>query len=165
MDELTALENWAAPMLARLEPSERRTLARKIGTELRRSQSQRIGKQQAPDGSAYAPRKKQLRDKAGRVKRKKMFAKLRQAKYFKVSASPNQVSVGFVGRVSRIARVHQEGLTERVRPDGPMARYEKRMLLGFSVEDRQFVRAQLLSHLAQPGLPRTLAASPTTKRR
>lgn len=122
MDELTALENWAAPLLARLQPGERRTLARKIGTELRRSQSQRIGRQQAPDGSPYAPRKQQLRQKSGRVKRAKMFVKLRQAKHFKVTASPNAVSVGFVGRVSRIARVHQEGLTDRTRPGGPMAR-------------------------------------------
>ncbi|MGY4888943.1 UNVERIFIED_CONTAM: phage virion morphogenesis protein [Xanthomonas axonopodis] len=148
MDELTALENWAAPLLARLQPGERRTLARKIGTELRRSQSQRIGKQQGPDGMPYAPRKQPLRNKSGRVKRAKMFTKLRQAKYFKVSASPNQVSVGFVGRVARIARVHQDGLTDSVRPGGPMARYEKRMLLGFSVEDRQIFRGQLLSHLA-----------------
>ncbi|MCL1561664.1 phage virion morphogenesis protein [Xanthomonas nasturtii] len=148
MDELTALENWAAPLLARLQPGERRTLARKIGTELRRSQSQRIGKQQAPDGTPYAPRKQQLRQKSGRVKRAKMFAKLRQAKFFKVSVSPNAVSVGFVGRVSRIARVHQDGLTERVRPGGPMARYERRVLLGLSAEDRRIVHDQLLDYLA-----------------
>ncbi|MCF5930898.1 phage virion morphogenesis protein, partial [Xanthomonas perforans] len=129
-DELNALENWAAPLLARLQPGERRTLARKIGTELRRSQSQRIGKQQAPDGSQYAPRKQQLRQKSGRVKRAKMFVKLRQAKHFKISASPNVVSVGFLGRVSRIARVHQEGLAEKIRPDGPKVSYEKRTLLG-----------------------------------
>ncbi|WOB47901.1 phage virion morphogenesis protein [Xanthomonas hydrangeae] len=147
MDELTALENWAAPLLARLQPGERRTLARRIGTELRRSQSQRIGKQQAPDGSQYARRKPQLRQKSDRVKRAKMFAKLRQAKYFKVSASPNAVSVGFVGRVSRIARVHQEGLAEQVRPGGPTARYEKRVLLGLSAKDKELVRQQLLSHL------------------
>ncbi|MCC8628551.1 phage virion morphogenesis protein [Xanthomonas perforans] len=146
MDELTALENWAAPLLARLQPGERRTLARKIGTELRRSQSQRIGKQQAPDGTPYAPRKQQLRQKSGRVKRAKMFAKLRQAKYFKVSATPNAVSVGFMGRVSRIARVHQEGLSEQVRPGGPKARYEKRMLLGFTKEDRQITENMILSH-------------------
>ncbi|MCE4365052.1 phage virion morphogenesis protein [Xanthomonas hortorum] len=146
MDELTALENWAAPLLARLQPGERRTLARKIGTDLRRSQSQRIGKQQAPDGTPYAPRKQQLRQKSGRVKRAKMFAKLRQAKYFKVSATPNAVSVGFMGRVSRIARVHQEGLTEQVRPGGPKARYEKRMLLGFTKEDRQITENMILSH-------------------
>nr|WP_043907515.1 phage virion morphogenesis protein [Xanthomonas hortorum] len=112
----------------------------------RRSQSQRIGKQQAPDGTPYAPRKQQLRDKAGRVKRKKMFAKLRQAKYFKVSASPNQVSVGFVGRVSRIARVHQDGLTEQVRPGGPRASYEKRMLLGFTKEDRHITENIILGN-------------------
>ncbi|MCC4635900.1 phage virion morphogenesis protein [Xanthomonas dyei] len=147
MDELTALETWATPLLARLQEAERRKLARKIGTALRRSQSQRIGRQQAPDGTPYAPRKEQLRDKAGRVKRKKMFAKLRQAKYFKVSASPNQVSVGFMGRVSRIARVHQDGLSEQVRRGGPVARYERRLLLGLSVEDRQAIYDQLLNHL------------------
>ncbi|WP_080764658.1 phage virion morphogenesis protein, partial [Xanthomonas vasicola] len=143
----TALENWAAPLLARLQPGERRTLARKIGTELRRSQSQRIGKQQAPDGSQYAPRKQQLRQKSGRVKRTKMFAKLRQARFLKVSASPNAVSVGFVGRVSRIARVHQEGLTERVRPNGPRTRFSKREILGLTREDRQLISRSLLSHI------------------
>ncbi|QDS08272.1 phage virion morphogenesis protein [Xanthomonas citri pv. glycines] len=137
MDDLTALETWAAPLLARLQEGERRKLARKIGTALRRSQSQRIGKQQAPDGTPYAPRKQQLRDKAGRVKRKKMFAKLRQAKYFKVSTSPNVVSVGFVGRVSRIARVHQEGLKDRVRPGGPEVHYYNRVILGLTKADRE----------------------------
>ena len=147
MDELTALENWAAPLLARLQPGERRSLARKIGTELRRSQSQRIGKQQAPDGTPYAPRKQQLRQKSGRVKRAKMFAKLRQAKYFKVSASPNAVSVGFVGRVARIARVHQNGLQERVRRGGPAVRYDRRVLLGYSSTDLDFVREITLNQL------------------
>ncbi|MFB9038445.1 phage virion morphogenesis protein [Xanthomonas arboricola] len=149
MDELTALENWAAPLLARLQPDERRSLARKLGTELRRSQSQRIGKQQAPDGSPYAPRKQQLRRKSGRVKRAKMFAKLRQAKYFKVSASPNAVSVGFVGRVSRIARVHQEGLKESMHPGGTEVRYERRVLLGLTGAERKMVYDLLLLHLTQ----------------
>ncbi|MCS3807765.1 phage virion morphogenesis protein [Xanthomonas sp. 4461] len=151
MDDLTALETWAAPLLARLQEGERLKLARKIGTALRRSQSQRIGKQQAPDGTPYAPRKQQLRDKAGRVKSKKMFAKLRQAKYFKVSASPNLVSVGFMGRVSRIARVHQEGLTEQIRSEGPKARYEKRILLGLTNKDLANIRDVLITHVI-PGL-------------
>ncbi|MBB3923414.1 phage virion morphogenesis protein [Xanthomonas arboricola] len=144
MDELTALENWAAPLLARLQPGERRTLARKIGTELRRSQSQRIGRQQAPDGTPYAPRKQQLRQKSGRVKRAKMFAKLRQAKFLKVSASPNEGSVGFVGRVSRIARVHQEGRIDKVRRHGPAVRFAQRTLLGWNAQDRLRVQ-QLLA--------------------
>ncbi|MBB4725587.1 phage virion morphogenesis protein [Xanthomonas euvesicatoria] len=148
MDELTALENWAAPLLARLQPGERRTLARKIGTELRRSQSQRIGKQQAPDGSPYAPRKQQLRQKSGRIKRKKMFVKLRQAKYFNVSARPNAVSVGFLGRVSRIARVHQEGLKDRVRPSGPEVHYSNRVILGITKSEREAIHDLLSLYLA-----------------
>ena len=151
MDDLTALEDWAAPLLARLQEGERRKLARKIGTALRRSQSQRIGRQQAPDGTPYAPRKEQLRDKSGRVKRKKMFAKLRQTKFLKVSASPNEVSVGFMGRVSRIARVHQEGLTEQIRSEGPKARYEKRILLGLTNKDLANIRDVLITHVI-PGL-------------
>ncbi|CAD7734469.1 hypothetical protein LMG31886_38910 [Xanthomonas hydrangeae] len=148
MDELTALESWAAPLLARLQPGERRTLARKIGMELRRSQSQRIGRQQAPDGTPYAPRKQPLRDKSGRVKRKKMFTKLRQTKFLKVSASPNEVSVGFIGRVSRIARVHQEGQEGRVRPGGPRALYAKRVILGLTTEERNAICNSLGLHLA-----------------
>ncbi|WP_407466314.1 phage virion morphogenesis protein [Xanthomonas campestris] len=147
MDDLTALENWAAPLLARLQPGERRTLARKIGTELRRSQSQRIGKQQAPDGSPYAPRKQQLRQKAGRVKRAKMFTKLRQAKYFKVSASPNSVGVGFVARASRIARVHQDGLVDQVRTNGPKVNYERRVLIGFNEAARLLVKEAISNYI------------------
>lgn len=147
MDDLTALETWAAPLLVRLQEGERRKLARKIGTELRRSQSQRIGKQQAPDGSQYAPRKQQLRQKSGRVKRAKMFVKLRQAKHFNVSASPNAVSVGFVGRVSRIARIHQYGLTDAVRPNGPRAAYKQRILLGLNETDRLAIRDSIMSQL------------------
>ncbi|MDH4909534.1 phage virion morphogenesis protein [Xanthomonas euvesicatoria] len=146
MDELTALENWAWPLLARLQPGERRALARKIGAELRRSQSQRIGKQQAPDGSPYVPRKHQLRQKSGRVKRVKMSAKLRQAKHLKVSASPDAVSVGFVGRVSRIARVHQEGRVDQVRRHGPKVPFAAKPLLGWSAEDRLRVQQLIAKH-------------------
>lgn len=65
MDELTTLEKGAARLLARLQPDDSRALARKIGTELRRSQSQHSGKQQ--DSPPYAPRKQQLRQKSERV--------------------------------------------------------------------------------------------------
>ena len=147
MDELAALETWAAPLLRRLDPDERRRLARTIGTALRRSQTQRIVRQQNPDGTPYAPRKQQLRTKTGRIKRLKMFVKLRQAKYFKIMPTDNAVSVGFTGRVGRIARVHQEGLIDAVRPGGPRVRYEPRLLLGFSPANRDEVRRLLMAHL------------------
>ena len=147
MDDLAALEAWAAPLLRRLEPGERRRLARSVGTALRRSQIQRITRQQNPDGTPYAPRKQQLRTKTGRIKRLKMFVKLRQAKYFRVTATDQAVSVGFTGRVGRNARVHQEGMMDAVRPGGPRTRYEQRVLIGFTAADRELVKQLLLTHL------------------
>jgi len=147
VDDLAALEAWAAPLLRRLEPGERRRLARSVGTALRRSQIQRITRQQNPDGTPYAPRKQQLRTKTGRIKRLKMFVKLRQAKYFRVTATDQAVSVGFTGRVGRIARVHQEGMMDAVRPGGPRTRYEQRVLIGFTAADRELVKQLLLTHL------------------
>ncbi len=57
-DSLQQLEDWAAPLLAKLSPAEQRKITRAIATELRRSQVKRIGQQRNPDGSKYAVRKK-----------------------------------------------------------------------------------------------------------
>lgn len=148
MDELQQLEAWAAPLLAKLEPSKRRALARTIGTELRRSQTQRIRDQVNPDGSGYAPRKRQ---QAGQIKRRRdrMFTRITQAKHLKVEASEQAVAVGFMGRVARIANVHQEGLSDRVSQDGPTVRYERRVLIGFTDAERQTIRDLLVEHLTQ----------------
>ncbi|UOF16462.1 phage virion morphogenesis protein [Lysobacter capsici] len=148
MDELQQLEAWVAPLLAKLEPSQRRALARTIGGELRRGQIQRIRDQRNPDGSAYAPRK---RDEAGKIKRRKaaMFQRITQARYLKIEASERGAAVGFLGRVARIARVHQEGLTDRVDRDGPSVRYERRQLLGFTEAERQAIRDLLVEHLTR----------------
>lgn len=78
-----------------------------------------------------------------------MFAKLRQAKYLKVMATDAAVAVGFTGRVARIARVHQDGRMDAVRPGGPRVRHEQRVLLGFAAADRELVRELLLEHLTR----------------
>lgn len=145
--ELTQLETWAAPLLAALSASERRKLARKIGTELRRSQRQRIAAQQNPDGSAYAPRKRQQK---GNIRRRAaaMFRKIRQARFMKVKADPAGVAVGFTGHVARIARVHQYGLRDAPRKGSQRVRYEQRELLGFADADIERIRDLLLDHLA-----------------
>lgn len=57
-DSLQQLEDWAAPLLARISPAEQRKLVRSIATDLRRRQMARIGKQRNPDGSKYTARKK-----------------------------------------------------------------------------------------------------------
>jgi phage virion morphogenesis protein len=151
-DDLCAIEQWAGALLARLQPGQRRILTRKIAQDLRRSQVQRIASQQAPDGAPYAARKqrKNLRGKKGRIKRQKaaMFEKIRTQKNLKIEQDENQLSVGFFGRVARIARVHQEGLTDKVAKKGPVYHYPVRPLLGFSATDQALIRDVLLRHVA-----------------
>lgn len=146
-DDLRALEDWAGVLLARLEPGARRQLNQQIGRELRRSQQQRVASQRNPDGTPYAPRKpRQLRGKVGRIKRQ-MFTKLRQAAHLKLRSTPDAIAISFMGRVARIARVHQYGLRDR--PDRGQAevQYERRGLLGFTDADLELIRDQLLEHL------------------
>ncbi|QDH64155.1 phage virion morphogenesis protein [Pseudomonas azotoformans] len=149
-NNLEALETWAAVLLDRLEPGERGKLARSIGQELRRSQQKRVMAQENPDGSKFAPRKQQnLRGKQGRVRRKlAMFKKLRTASYLKVRGDSNAVTVGFTGRIARIARVHQFGLKDRAERGAPDVRYDKREILGFNDADIDLIRDGLLAHLS-----------------
>ncbi|WP_095124370.1 phage virion morphogenesis protein [Pseudomonas sp. Irchel s3a12] len=146
---LETLEDWAAGLLGQLEPASRNKLARSIGQALRRSQQLRIIAQRNPDGSKYAPRKQRnLRGKQGRVKRKvQMFQKLRTASFLKVQGDGNTISVGFTGRIARIARVHQYGLKDRAERGAPDVRYEQRQLLGFTEADLDLIRDGLLAHL------------------
>jgi phage virion morphogenesis protein len=148
-NRLEALEDWAAGLLGQLEPVSRNRLARSLGQALRRSQQQRVITQRNPDGSKYAPRKQRnLRDKQGRVKRKvQMFQKLRTASFLKVQGDGNAISVGFTGRIARIARVHQYGLKDRAERDAPDIKYEQREILGFTEADLDLIRDGLLSHL------------------
>lgn len=149
-NRLETLEDWAAGLLGQIEPASRNKLARSIGQALRRSQQQRIIAQQNPDGSKYAPRKQRnLRGKQGRVKRKvKMFQKLRTASFLKMKGDGTQVSVGFIGRVARIAKVHQYGLKDRAEHEAPDVRYDRREILGFTDMDIDLIREELLHHLA-----------------
>jgi phage virion morphogenesis protein len=148
-DDLDALETWAAPLLERLQPGERRRLARDIARALRKSQTTRIKAQKAPDGSPFAPRKPQVRAQAGSIRRGAMFTKIRQAKHLKARAQGDDARVGFFGRVSRIARVHQEGLRDKVDRNGPRYDYPARPLLGYSTADRALVRDMLLERLGR----------------
>jgi phage virion morphogenesis protein len=149
MADLEALEDWAAGLLGQLQPAARNQLARSIGQALRRSQQQRIIAQRNPDGSKYAPRKQRnLRGKQGRIKRQvKMFKKLRTASFLKVQGDSNEISVGFTGRVARIARVHQYGLTDRAGRGAPEMNYEQREILGLTVTDYNLIRDHLINKL------------------
>lgn len=146
----TQLEEWAAALLARLSPSEQRAVNLKVAAALRRSQATRIAAQRNPDGTPYAPRRarKNLRGKQGRIKRRAMFARLRTNTHLKARATPGDITVGFFGRVARIARVHQRGLKDRPAPGMPDVQYPARELLGFTDDDIELIRDQLAQHLA-----------------
>ena len=147
MAHLEALETWLSPQLQKLDGRGRAQLARKAAQQLRRSQQQRIRAQVNPDGSPFEARKPRgLRGKKGRIKRH-MFEKLKMVRYLKAKGTPHQGVIGFAGRVSRFARVHQYGLKDRVERGAPEVRYAKREVLGLSDEDLIQLRNKLLDGL------------------
>ncbi|MCL2894306.1 phage virion morphogenesis protein [Brenneria tiliae] len=149
MNELKPFDDKLAGLLASLSPAGRRQLAGKVAKALRSSQQQHIKRQQAPDGTPYAPRKAQpVKGKKGRVKRQ-MFQKLRTAKYLKAKGTSDSASVEFVGRVQRMARVHHYGLRDRPNRHSDDVQYEARPLLGFSDREVKEVEGLLIKHLSQ----------------
>jgi phage virion morphogenesis protein len=152
MGDLAAIQDWAAGLLAKLEPAARRQLAREIASKLRQSQQSRIGAQVNPDGSAFAPRKPQLRQRVGAVRRGAMFRKLK-TRFLKMESSAESAVVGFAGQVERIARVHQYGLRDRIRnrgrSAGPEYQYPAREMIGFSAADVEMITDLILSHLSR----------------
>jgi phage virion morphogenesis protein len=150
-DDLQALEDWAGALLNRLQPAARRKVTQSVARDLRRSQQQRIAAQKNPDGTPYAPRKPRqpLRAKAGRIKQRRMFAKLRTARYLRLQSDASNIAIGFAGRVSRIARIHQYGLRDKPGRETPDTRYARREVLGFSASDVELIRDSLLEHLVR----------------
>lgn len=147
-NDLDALEDWAGVLLSKLEPAARSKLARSLAQKLRRSQQQRVKQQRNPDGSAYAARKpRELRGKQGRIKRQaKMFQKLPRASHLKAKGDGQSITVGFTGRVARIARVHQFGLKDRAEANAPEVRYPQREMLGFTEADLEVIQKVVLMH-------------------
>ena len=148
MDDLQRVDDWLKALLANLEPAARNRMMRQLAQELRRSQQQNIRLQRNPDGTAFEPRRVTARSKKGRIKRQ-MFAKLRTTKYLKTAATADYASVQFDGKVQRIARVHHYGLRDRVRRNGPEARYPARRLLGVNDEVETITRDTLLRWLSE----------------
>ena len=148
-NDLDALEDWASVLLSKLEPAARSKLTRSLAQKLRRGQQQRVRQQRNPDGSPYAARKpRDLKGKKGRIKRQvRMFQKLPRAGYLKAKGDGQSITVGFTGRVARIARVHQYGLKDRAEADAPEVKYKQRQVLGLAKFDLDLIRDGLLAHL------------------
>ncbi|MFV8593085.1 phage virion morphogenesis protein [Ralstonia pseudosolanacearum] len=146
MSGLHELDAYLAGLLAKLEAPQRRALARAVAMELRRRQSARIAAQRNPDGTPYEPRKPQLRHRRGGIRRK-MFTRLRMARYMRIEADPNTAVVTFAGTVQRIAQVHHFGLRDRVNRNGLTAQYPARALLGLEDADIDAITSIVLSFM------------------
>lgn len=153
MSELQAFEDRLSALIANLSPAARKEMARDIAKRLRANQQQNIKRQQAPDGTPFAPRRAQpVRGKKGRVKRE-MFAKLRTAKYMKAKSSADEAVVEFTGNVQRLARVHHYGLRDRAKRSGKEVQYEPRPLLGMNDRNIRNIEEIIHSSLSNVLLP------------
>lgn len=147
MNEFKPFEDKLAGLIASLSPAARRKMTAEIAKQLRTSQQQRIKRQQAPDGTPYAVRKRQpVKGKKGRVKRE-MFTKLRTNRYMKAKGTDEVAFVEFTGRVKRMARVHQEGLRDKPSRYSAGVQYEVRPLLGIGLNDNKIITHAILKNI------------------
>ncbi|ASL94515.1 MULTISPECIES: phage virion morphogenesis protein [Serratia] len=148
MSELNPFDTRLAGLIAKLSPQSRKSLAVAVSKRLRAGQQQHIKRQQAPDGTPYAPRKTRLRNKK-RLRDRAMFSKLRTARYLKAQGNSDAAVVEFVGRVQRMVNVHHFGLRDRPTPHSEAVKYEARPLLGFGPDDVKIIETAVIEHLAE----------------
>ncbi|ADU70717.1 phage virion morphogenesis protein [Pantoea sp. At-9b] len=146
MAELHKVDAWLDALLSQLEPAARTKMLREVARDVRRIQQTNITAQRAPDGTAWEPRRVTARSKKGRIRRK-MFAKLKTAKYLKAQANVNVAEVAFVPAVQRLARVHHYGLREKVSREGNAVKYAERPLLGINNESENSILEALVKWL------------------
>lgn len=147
MNDMQRLESWLSPLLTKLQPAERRVLARNIAQRVRKANQATMQSQQAPDGSPWQPRKHRSRDRAGRLRQGPMFRKLRSARHIKAQGFSNEAVLQFVGRAARIARVHHYGLRDLVAPGGAHYTYPERPLIGVPDELAEQLADFILEYL------------------
>ncbi|EPE4190750.1 TPA: phage virion morphogenesis protein [Yersinia enterocolitica] len=148
MNEFKPFEDKLAGLIAALSPTSRRHMTVEIAKKLRQRQQQRIKSQKSPDGTPYAPRKRQsIKAKKGRIKRE-MFTKLRTNRFMKASGDTNEAVVEFTRRVQRIARVHHYGLRDKPGRNSAAVEYPERKLLGFNNGDTELIEDEIIRMLS-----------------
>ncbi|WP_455852637.1 phage virion morphogenesis protein [Pantoea endophytica] len=148
MAELYEVEEWLGALLSQLEPAMRTKMLREVARDVRRTQQNNITLQRSPDGMAWEPRRITARTKPGRIRRK-MFAKLKTAKYLKAQANATMAEITFVPGVQKLVRVHHYGLRDRVNRRGTEVKYAERPLLGINNEVASSVNENLLRWLSE----------------
>lgn len=147
--EFAQVDDWIINLLGKLTPTQRMKLTKEWARDLRQSQQLRIDLQKNPDGSTYEARKPQKRDKKKRINRKKMFRKIRLARYMQTKSTADFVEINFgQSKAKYIAAVHHYGLREKLGKRKPVT-YPQRQLLGITDADIAHLGDQLLEHLQQ----------------
>ncbi|WP_455844613.1 phage virion morphogenesis protein [Pantoea agglomerans] len=146
MAELHEVEEWLGALLSQLEPAMRTKMLREVARDVRHIQQNNITLQRSPDGTAWEPRRVTARTKPGRIRRK-MFAKLKTAKYLKAQANANMAEIAFVPGVQKLVRVHHYGLRDRVNRRGTEVKYAERTLLGINDKVESTIQGVLLRWL------------------
>lgn len=150
MNDVAPIEQLCRDLLLRTAAPERARLMRLIGREIRKRQSDRIAAQRDPEGAAFTPRrpKPDRGRKKGKLRQQKMFSKLRMAKSLKAGGNGNEIWVGFGGRASQIANIHQNGLSDAPALGQPKVRYSRRILLGLTETERKRIVDLIIADLA-----------------
>lgn len=84
----------------------------------------------------------------GSIRQKAMFRKLRGGRFLRAGATENEAWIGFSGRASEIAAVHQQGGNDRPAPNARSVRYARRALIGLTEAERAMTVDLLLAHIA-----------------
>lgn len=120
MDDLQRLEDWVAPLLARLSVGERMRLTRKVARELRAMQQQNIKAQKSPDGSAWEKRKntaQQNKNKPIRFIYKKRDGEVREVQMRSWRREGGGI-IGYELQAGGVRTLRQEGIIRSLSTSG-----------------------------------------------
>lgn len=143
--DLTPFIQRIDTLLQNLSAAERRKLASDLARQIRARQAARIKENLAPDGSPYQPRKPQLRNRSGSIRRR-MFQKLIRTRWLKATGSAEEASIRFTGFADQVAREHHYGLKTRI--GSQQVQMPERPLLGLSAAELQLIEDMTIKHLA-----------------
>lgn len=134
-NELEALPEWVDALAQRIEPKQRRKVARKIAQQLRKSNRARTKDQRDADGDRFIRPLKRSNNP--------MFREITALRYFKAKGTDSKAIIGYAGSAAHIAEIHQEGRRSEVRPGSKKVPYPERTLVGINTTDEQMVLSLL----------------------
>ena len=147
MHNFDELEHLLDALTSKLSIGETYRFNRALAVVIRRSQSDRIRRQENPDGSKFQRRSLNKVTQKRRERRNlPMFRKLRSARFLRFRVTPDEIQVGFFGGrgAGFIAARHHRGLTGKV--NNHTFVLPERKLLGITDMDRQAIYDALITY-------------------